>query len=436
MRASLWFWPMVAAVLSLVLTVALIQVRPEPGSALAQWTWPGDAESASAMLQTVATAVMTAAALTFTLTVVALQLASQQFSPRLLREFARDRLIQVVLAVLVSTFVVALTGLRGISVDLPLPVLVIALALLLGVGSAGALLGFLGHIVRELRVDTMMVAVHKDTIQTIRKSYPEYGDLSKVPRADLPRQGGGHVLTFRDGGFVQVIHPDVLVRAAKAHGAFVRLELRPGDHIVEGIPAAIAWLADGEGELQIEGLEKALNKAVEAGFERTTEQDAAFGLRQLTDIALKAISPGINDPVTAVHAVGHLTDLLRRLQDRHLGEQQHDDDDGVPRLVTGDRDHRYYLDLVCAPIRQYGRSQPLVLNALLRLLRDCAATAKDDRQRTEIGRQQRLILAEVSDELLDDDAGGVRDLGERVTLALAGNLRDAYGDRSGETKSV
>jgi uncharacterized membrane protein len=157
-RAALWFWPAVVAVLSSLLTIGLLQVRPDPEGAAARLLFPGSTDAASTVLQVVATSVMTAMSLAFSLTVVALQLASQQFSPRLLREFARDRQIQAVLAVLVSAFVVSLTGLRGIDPEQRLPVLVPALSLLLGLASAVALLAFLGHLVRALRVDTMMAA--------------------------------------------------------------------------------------------------------------------------------------------------------------------------------------------------------------------------------------------------------------------------------------
>lgn len=183
-------------------------------------------------------------------------------------------------------------------------------------------------------------------------------------------------------------------------------------------------------------LADAVEHAVEMGFERTLEHDAALGLRQLTDIAVKAISPGINDPITAAHAIGYCTDLIARLQGRKLGPQQPLDDDGVPRLVTPDRDHRYYLDLVCAPIRRYGAGEPLVLTALLRMLRACAATARDDSQRTEIARQAALILETMDPGLIDSDAEEIHDFARRVDLALAGNLDDAFRDRAGETRSV
>ena len=435
-RVSLWFWPSVAAVGSLLVTLALLAVRPDPETWWATLAWPGNNDSASTLLQVVATAIMTATTLTFSLTVVALQLASQQFSPRLLREFARDRFTQIVLALMVSTFVVALTGLRGVHSERPLPVLVIALALVMGIASAGALLGFVGYIVRALRVDTMMVAVHEEAAEIIGSSYPPHGDTSRAPREGLPGPEGGTLVSAQRSGFVRTFAPASVVAAASRHGLFVRLGLRTGDHVVAGAPIASVWREDGGRVESAEVIVEALTQAVGLGFERTNEEDPGLGLRQLTDIAVKAISPGINDPVTAGHAVGYCSDLLTRLQGRHLGPQEHQDEDGIPRLVIPDRDIRYYLDLVCAPVRRFGRGEPLVLTALLRMLRDCAATARDEEQRQEISRQLSLVLDDVGDRLLPYDVDTVRDLGHLVELALAGEIDEAYRDRAGETRSI
>ncbi|HWH30874.1 MAG TPA: DUF2254 family protein, partial [Mycobacteriales bacterium] len=196
-----------------------------------------------------------------------------------------------------------------------------------------------------------------------------------------------------------------------------------------------AWHDDGA-EVAADVIAEDVLEGVELGFERTVEQDAALGLRQLTDIAVKAISPGINDPVTAAHAVGYCADLLVRLQGRQLGEQEHPAPDGAVRVVTPDRDHRYYLDLVCAPVRRYGREEPLVLTALLRLLRDCAVHASDDDQRFEIARQASLVVGEISGQMLADDADAVPDLARRVDLVLTGDVAAAFRDRAGETRSI
>ena len=210
------------------------------------------------------------------------------------------------------------------------------------------------------------------------------------------------------------------------------------NHITEGSPIASVFTSAGAPApaAAVEVVQEAVTVAVEIGFERTAEQDAALGLRQLTDIAVKAISPAVNDPITAAHAIGYCGDLIGRLQGRKLGAQQHLDPEGVPRVVTPDRDHRYYLDLVCAPLRRFGRSEPLVLTALLRMLRACAVTARDQAQRAEIARQTGLILDTMDPDLIAPDAQEVRDFAGRVEQALTGNLDGAFRDRAGETRSV
>ena len=435
-RASLWFWPSMMWVCSLGLTFGLLTVRPDPHSWVGEVGWPGDASSASTMVQLVATAVTTATTLLLSLTVVALQLASQQFSPRLLRTFARDRQIQLSLGLLLSTVVVALTTLRGIDPERPLPVLALGLTWLLGLVSLVVLLAFVAHIVRSLRVDTMMAHVHAQTVGAVEASYAPWGQGPEAPGDDVTGEAGGELVPSPRSGFVRSINPDALIRVAREHGILLRMRLRPGDSVVQGTPAANARRVEGNGRLDVSALADALLEGVSLGHERTAEQDVAFGFRELVDIAVKAISPGINDPTTAAEALNYLSDLVVRLQDRRLGSQLKRDDDGVPRLVLPDRDHRYYLDLACAQLRRFGAEQPEVLTALLRLLRDAAGNARTDDQRAEIARQAALVLQTMSEHLVEEDERSVRELGRRVELALSGDLAAAYDDRAGETRSI
>jgi uncharacterized membrane protein len=201
-RASLWFLPSVATVLAVVAALTLAEIAPTRGW-LADLPWPGDAGAASTVLQVIATTTIPVTSLTFSLVVVALQLASQQFSPRLLREFARDWVIQGVLAVLVSTFVFALTILLGLDSREPVPKLAVVVAFLLSLASIAALLVFLGHLVRALRVDMMMVTVHGQTVATLREVYPSLDDPLPPRPDDVPGPDGGEVIASRRSGFVK-----------------------------------------------------------------------------------------------------------------------------------------------------------------------------------------------------------------------------------------
>jgi len=437
--APLWVWPAGGAAAALVGALLVSEIRPGGNDALTG-LWPGDAAAAATMLQVVAASAITVTTLTFTLTIVALQLASQQFSPRLLREFVRDPVTKRVLAVLVATFVFSLAAMRSLRDDEPVPTVAVALALLLGVASLAAVLGYITHMARVLRVDTMMVAVHDETDDAIGIFYPDYGDPRPASPSELELDSGrGTILRATQSGFVVAVDVEQLVQRACEQDAVVRLEVRPGDHVVMGTPMATAWRSNGDplpGGSTEEALSEAVNESVQRGYERTLEQDAAFGFRQLEDIAVKAVSPAINDPVTAAHAVGHMADLLVKLTGRRMGPTLHLDADGVGRAIVPDRDLEYYVELACGQLRRFAAAEPTVLNALLRMLRDVATAVRDEEQRSVVRRAAEAIVAELEPGLLESDTAAVRDMCRRVLDALDGRVREAYADRSGETRSI
>lgn len=432
-RRPLWVWPVAAAVAGAVAGWALGQVEPR-GGFLAD-LWPSDTSAAGSLLQVVATGAVTITTLTLSLTVVALQLASSQFSPRLLRDFARDRTTKQVLSVFAATFTFAVAGLRGINGRQPVPTLVCLGAALLGLASFVALLAFITHVAALLRVDTMMKRVHDDTDRAIAEFYLPYGDDSGPFPDSLGLDARrGTAVTARTSGFVRVIDAPHAVRAARRHDTVVRVEVRPGDHVTSGTPIATAWTRSGAAVP--DELADAVRTAVVLGYERTIDQDAGFGFRQLEDIAIKAMSPAVNDPTTADAAVGHMSALLVRLLERRLGATVHEDEEGTGRVVVPDRDLRYYLELACGQLRRFGGSEPSVLVSLLRMLRDVACACRDDDQRVAVAEAADRVCAQLAPQAVESDAAAVRDLRGRVDAALASRAEDAFADRAGETRSL
>jgi uncharacterized membrane protein len=429
-------WPTAAGVVSFALGTALSRVGL-PSSGWARWVWPGDTDSASTLVQVVAASVITVTTLTFSLTVLALQLASQQFSPRLLRQFTRDPVTRVVLSTLVATYAVAMAVLRHLRADAPVPHLAVLTVMVSGLASLAALLAFITHIVRVLRIDTMMASVHGEARTAIGAFYAQYGDEDpRAPTGETTPPGRGDVVLATRSGFVRMIDVEGLVAGARKHDVVVQLIARPGDHVVEGTPLGVVWHRDGGPPRDVEAVRSAVRGALELGYERTVEQDAAFGFRQLQDIAVKALSPGINDPVTAAHAIGYMADLLVRIVGCRLGPTVHEDDSGTARAIVPDRDFTYYLDLSCGQVRRYGRHEPTVLNALLRMLRDVAASCRDDDQRAAVAAEVQRVCDSADTSLLPDELRSVHDMAKRVRAALRGEVLDAYSDRSGETRSI
>lgn len=433
---SLWVWPVAAGAVALVAGIGLAAWKPTAGTSAAA-LWQGGPTSALNVLQATATSVMTATTLIFSLTVLALQLASQQFSPRLLRQLARDPVTRRVLSVLAATFVFATAAMSGVDEDRAVPTVAVIVGLALAVCSFVAILAYITHMVRALRVDTLMVSVHNETDRAIEAFYPSYTDRPHQPE-ELPLDTTiGVVVPAARSGFVRFTVVDELLAVAARHRLVVRVEARAGDAVTEGTPMATVW---GTGGRPLETVPRdvadEIRGAVQLGYERTLDQDVGFGFRQLEDIAVRAMSPSINDPVTAAHAVGHMADLLVGLTGRHLGPTLHTDDAGERRVIVPDRDLRYYLDLMCGQLRRFSAAEPSVLNALLRALRDVAASCRDDQQRREVQRAADEVLQTMDPSMPTFDADSVHDHHRRVVQALGGDVAGAFGDRAGESRSI
>ena len=433
-RATLWPWPTASGVVAGVVGTVVADWQPLVGTGLEELLWPGERDAATTMLQLVPASVMTATSITFSLMVVALQMSSQQFSPRLLRQFTRDRVFKVVLSVLVATFAYSVSVLRVLDDDV-LPGVALLLTYLFSLASLAALVAFIAHVARSLRVETMMLAVHADTSRAMKRFYPEAVD-GRTEREQCPPSGDSVVLLSDRSGFIRLVDVPALVNHARDAGIVVWLAVRPGDHLIRGTPVAQAASTDPGGKIDEEAVLALLTRALDMGYERTLEQDPSLGFRELTDIAVKALSPALNDPVTADHALGHIGDLLVRMAGLQLGPQVHFDDDGQLRVVTIDRDFQYYLDLPCGQIRRFSSGEPTVLVSVLRMLRNVAPACRNEHQRREIRRQVDLVLGYANRELAAEQMGALEEMAERVEQALAGQLGPAFADRAGETRSM
>ncbi len=385
LHGALWPVPAVAVVLAIGAGIALPAVdglleNGGSGHPLV-FVFGGGPAAARDLLAAIAGSLISVTGLTFSLTVVALQLGSSQYSPRLLQTFVTDRGVQATLAVLTATFVYALTVLRTVRTEDAttddsafVPRLSITVAYLLTLGSVLALLLFLGHLARMLRVETMLRDVHDEGSTTLARELPD------VPRAapagPLLPPGPGTPVLATSSGFLVGVDEAALVEAARGHGAVVLLAARIGDSVVTGTPLAHAWPEPADHPVDADALEEALAGAVHLGFERSPDQDLSYGLRKVVDVAVRALSPGTNDPTTAVHALSHASALLGDLVTRPL-EARRLADDGVLRAVVPQWSATDLLDLALEEPLQYASGQPAVLRRLAVLLREVAWRAPD-----------------------------------------------------------
>jgi uncharacterized membrane protein len=418
--ASLWMWPVVWALLALGLGATLSQVRISPQSGLALLAFQGTADDARNLLTTIASTVVTVLALVLGLTVVALQLSSTQFSPRLLRNFLRDRPTRRVLSVYMATFAYSAGGLYTVGVSAgsrteEFPRLAVSGAIVLLFATLGMVVYFADHLAHSIQIDAIAALVQSGTLAVVRTKPGTVEDATPSP------PGWAVTLPASYSGYVQTAHPERLMPLAVQHDVCMLLRPRVGEHVVAGTVMAWVWRPSPEDPPpDLTYLSAAIEEAVSVGFERTLAQDAAFGIRQLVDVACKALSPAVNDPYTAVQAVDHLSVIFCALAARPLGDDIARDSAGRAVVIVPGRRFADYLATMCGLIRRYGSGEPTVARALLRLLTDCASFVQDDPVRSAaIGEQATLIVADAEREINQSaDLAEVRATEHRLQLQL------------------
>lgn len=379
LRTQLWPLPVLAVVLAVFLGIALPAADATVDGGLSEnisvLLFSGGPEAARSVLQAISGSLITVTSLTFSLTVVTLQLASSQFSPRLLRTFSSDRFVHATLALFLAAFAFALTVLRSVRDEgngntAFVPEISVTVAFILAIASVIGLVLFLAHLTREIRVETMMRRVNVETQETIDRVFPEDRPVPGPAPAPAP---GVFLIRAAGSGFLTSLDNDALLRAAEGSGAVVRIDREPGSSLVAGVPFATAWPTEPGATFTPAAREKltdAVNAAVTTGVERTSVQDVGYGFRQLVDVAARALSPGINDPTTAVHVIGHLSALLCRLAQRNPGPEHLTGHNGRIRVVIALPDLQDLLELAMNQIRQYGAADSAVAGRLLQLLQE------------------------------------------------------------------
>ena len=432
-RTQLWPLPTLGVLLAVALGIALPRLDLALGdgipTAITDYLFTGGPGSARIVLQAVAGSMITVTALTFSLTVVTLQLASSQYSPRLLRTFTRDLVVQSTLALFLGTFAYALTVLRTVrSSDEDrttfVPNISVTFGFALAVTSVVFLVLFLAHLVRTIRVESLMRSVHRDASATAVRELED----SPAPEVDLEAvspAGAGQLVLADATGFLVSVNEETLLEAAVEADAVVVVTRRPGGSIIAGTPVATCW-ATGGGPVP-EELPARVSGALVTGFERTAVQDVSLGLRLLTDVAVKALSPGINDPTTAVHVLGHLSSLLGELVTLRLGPKLLHDEDGTLRVVLDRPGLADLLELATGQPARYGAAEPAVLDRILVLLAEVAWLAQPHQHRAIADRLARLRRTVAAADLDDADRAELERSAQAVETALAGGWTPRHG---------
>ena len=417
LRSSLWFVPTLIVGGAVLLAVGLVEAEDAFGVDRLAQNWPrllgAGAAGARGLLESIAGSMITVAGVTFSITIVALTLASTQYSPRILRNFMRDRANQTVLGVFLGIYAYCLVVLRTIRGGDDGGVFVPSLAVLVGLGLAfvaiGFLIFFIHHVASAIQANSILDAASAETLRAVDRVFPaELGQAADAAQrrdaADLPA-GAWVAVPARRSGFIQNVDAEALLAFARERHAIVRMERAIGEFVIEAQPlVAVAGAALDDAAAQ------ALDEAFTIDRQRTVEQDPSFGIRQIVDIALKALSPGINDTTTAINSIDHLGVILSRLAARRIEAAVRADADAV-RVVARGPSFASLLGEAVDQIRQNADSNVAVLVRLLEVLGVLA-------QRTQDAERRRL-LREHADLMVETAERSVPALVDRARVRAA-----------------
>jgi uncharacterized membrane protein len=398
LRTNLWAMPtlMVGLIVALSAVTSGVDLEAAAGRViLPAWVSSGGADVARQILIAIAAAVITVAGVVFSITILVLQLASQQFGPRMLRNFIRDLGTQVSLGAFVATFVYSVLALESVS-DAPrefVPHLSTSVAVALALIDLGVLIYFIDHVAKSIQLTSVVSGIARDFRTTVAQLQADEWQLVQVraDRADQdapnPRADLGRPIAAQSSGFLQAIGYERLLAIATESDAVIRLLHRPGHFVVAGQPLARV-LPPGA----VEPVSRALVRAHIVGPNRTKTQDPGFAIDQLVEVALRALSPAVNDTFTALNCIDWLGDCLCHAYAQRLPSGLYCDADGNVRVIEPPITHERLLKRATDKIRQAGRGMPAILIRQLENLQKVITLVSTPGEREDLLHHARMVL--------------------------------------------
>lgn len=413
-RSSFWFVPSVmtgAAAAIAFAGVAVDRAKPDEWMQILSWAYTGGAAGASAVLGTIAGSMITIAGVVFSMTLVALSLTTSQLGPRLLRTFMSDRANQMVLGTFVATFVYCLLVLRTIRYPDEgafVPHLSVTLGVTLALVSVGVLIYFIHHISRSIQADVLVARIGTEVVEEVDDLYPGGlgGAAEDVPIIPDRFEQEARPIPAAEEGYVQSIEPGGLMDVATEENLLFQVEKGPGSYVVAGRPLVLAH----PGGRISDRVTDQINKAFLLGNQRTPEQDFEFAVNQLVEIAVRALSPSLNDPFTAIRCVDRLGSALSRLAQREIPSPYRHDVDHRLRVIAHGVTFPSVVDAAFDKIRRHAGSSIAVSVRLLETISVIAASVHRPEDRAALREQAKMIVRKAQMEFPEgNDLGAVEE---------------------------
>ncbi len=393
-KTSFWFIPFLMVLSAIGLSILMIyldreEVFTKEGFGLLFNAGP---EGARSVLSTIAGSMMTVAGVAFSITIVALTLASSQFGPRMLRNFMQDRGNQVALGIFISTFIYCLLILRSIDGESFVPYISVTFSVFLALINVGILIYFIHHVSVSIRADSVVTAVYKELEGNLKRFFPDELEENEIKQEKNETEINGshnyiYNLSASKNGYLQAVDFETLIELTTEENLILNILNRPGEYITAGIPFIII---NGISTLEKDTKGKIL-KAFIIGEERTPAHDPEFAFDQLSEIAVRALSPGINDPYTAVECIDRLGSALCYLTDRKFPSVSRFDSDGNLRVKIKSVTFEGFVNTSFNQIRQYGSTSASVTIRLLEVLKTILIRSRNGEQISALLSQAETI---------------------------------------------
>lgn len=433
LTATLWFLPMLFAICGVFLAFVLVEIDRSIGERLGYFPrfFGVEPSGAGNVLAIIAGSTITVAGTVYSITIVALTLASTQFSPRILRNFMRDTGNQVVLGVLVGIFAYCIIVLRtirsgGEDAENFVPSIAVVVGVGLGLLGVGFLIYFIHHVATEIQATSIISSIARETIFEIKTNYqatdaPPFDAGS----ADFPPSAWVKIPSL-ETGYIQNADTEALQMLAEKHDLIVKMRRRVGEFTITDLPLLQIAPKNAAALTIDKNLIEKFNAAYDVGNFRTVEGDIAFGLRQIVDIALKALSPAINDSTTGVTCIDYLTAILVELAKRPSCPAFIFDRSGAVRVAVNPQKFEDFFDLAFNQIRQSAKGNVAIMLRLLTAIEVLSAVNKNLKNETERGERFELfcektqMLEELARETItiEKDLQNVLRVHERVSASL------------------
>ena len=397
LRTSLWYVPALEVAVAVVLFIGTLtadRAAYRGDFAVPGWVISGSADAARQILTTIAAAIITVVGVVFSIILVTLTLASTQFGPRMLRNFIRDRGTQVTLGTFVATFVYAVLVLASIGVGSHgdfVPHIGVTVTLGLMVADLAVLIYFIHHTAVAIQLPQVIASIAADLAEAIKEQGS--GNAEPHPKAGpaavelLARtEAGGAALLAPASGYVQFIRHQALVRLATGADAVISLEHRPGHFIVRGHRFATVWPPEAAPLVR-----QALGRAHVIGPYRTLSQDVSFGIDQLVEIGLRALSAAVNDTFTALTCIDWLGESLCKIVAQWHPARVHRDARGYIRVIAAEPSYDRLVQRSFEKIRQSSLGMPAVMIRMLEALARIMAETTSEGQRRVLLDQAAMI---------------------------------------------